>query len=179
VAESRGATLEDGALVGAADPLVEEGREGVSLIAGERRVRREKAGEVSVVERRGWVVLGEVEIGAGVERDPAVGEGRMRVDQVALVLGYLARRVQVVARPSAEFDGDAVGDVRAADFGPLLELDDDGRVACRRVRAGDQDVEALRGERQLELDEDPLVGQVGQLEHARHGAERVLPRTDL
>ena len=104
--------------------LVEEGREGVALVAGERRVRREERREVGVVERRLRVVLRVVEVGAGVERDRAVGERRVRVDQVALVLGDLARRVEVVARAPAEVDGDAVGDVRAADLGPLLELDD-------------------------------------------------------
>ena len=159
--------------------VLEEGREGVALVAGEGRVRGEEGREVGVVERRLRVVLGVVEVGAGVEVDRAVGERRVRVDQVALVLGDLARRVEVVARAAAVVDGDAVGDVRPADLGPLLELDDDGGVAGGRVRAGDQDVEALGRERQLELDEDPLVGQVGELEHARHGAERVAPGRDL
>ena len=77
-------------------------------------------------------MLRVVEVGAGVERDRAVvGERRVRVEQVALVLRDLARRVEVVARPAAEVDGDAVGDVRPADLGPLLELDDDGGVAGR------------------------------------------------
>ena len=51
----------------------------------------------------------------------------MRVEQVALVVRDLARRMEV-SRGAAEVDGDAVGDVRPADLGPLLELDDDRRV---------------------------------------------------
>ena len=88
------------------------------------------AREVGVVERRLRVVLRVVQVGAGVERDRRlVGERRVRVQQVALVLRDLAGRVQRVARLAAVVDGHAVGDVRAADLGPLLELDDDGGVA--------------------------------------------------
>ena len=86
----------------------------------------------------------------------------------------------MVALPTTEVDRDAVGDVRTADVRPLLEFDDDGVVAFRRrVGARDHDVEALRAERQLEFDEDALVGQVGVLEHASHRPERVLPGVDL
>ena len=77
-------------------------------------------------------MLGVVQVGAGVERDRrVVGERRVRVEEVALVLRDLARRVQDVARPAAVVDGHAVGDVGPADLGPLLELDDDGGVAGR------------------------------------------------
>ena len=104
----------------------------------------------------------------------------MRVQEVALVLRDLARRVEGVARPAAVVDGHAVGDVRAADLGPLLELDDDGGVA---PRVGFEPVirtsRRLERERQLELDEDALVGQVGELEDVRHRAERVAPGRDL
>ncbi|NTV54565.1 MAG: GAF domain-containing protein, partial [Syntrophaceae bacterium] len=92
--------------------------------------------------------------------DPALGERRMSVDEVALVLGDLARRVQVVDQAPAEVDRHAVGDVRSADFRPLLELDDHRRIAGGRVLAGDQNVQTLRGQREPELDEDPLVAQV-------------------
>ena len=51
---------------------------------------REEAREVGVVERRRRVVRRVVEVGAGVERDPAVGERRVGVLEVALVLGDLA-----------------------------------------------------------------------------------------
>ncbi len=126
----RGDALEDLAFVGAGDALVEEGRERVRLVAGERRVRAEERREVGVVERRLRVVLRVVQVRAGVERDrPVVGERRMRVEEVALVLRDLARRVEGVARLAAVVDRHAVGDVRAADLGPLLELDDDRRVA--------------------------------------------------
>ena len=172
--------LEDRSVVRATDPLVEEGREGVD--ARRRRTRGSSQGaaaKLGVVERRQWVVLRVVEVGACVEGDRTVGEGWMGVDQVALVLGDLARRVQVVDDAAAEVDRHAVGDVRPTDLRPLLELHDDRRVAGGRVLARDEDVQASRGERQLELDEDSLVGQVRQLKHRRHGAERVAPRRDL
>ncbi len=93
---------------------------------------RQERREVGVVERRLRVVLRVVQVGAGVEGDRrVVGERRVRVEQVALVLLDLARRVEDVARPAAVVDGHAVGDVRAADLGPLLELDDDRGVALR------------------------------------------------
>ena len=58
------------------------------FVAEERR-------EVGVVERRLRVVLRVVQVGAGVERDRRlVGERRVRVEQVALVLRDLARRVE-------------------------------------------------------------------------------------
>ncbi len=134
-----------------------------------------------MVQRRRWVVLGEVQVRARIEDDRrVVGKRRMRVEQVALVPLDLARRVEHVARLAAVVDRHAVGDVGAADLGPLLELDDDGRVALRVwVRAGDQDVEALRRERQLELDEDALVTKVGQLENVGHRREGVAPGRDL
>ena len=169
----------DAALVRAGDALVEVGRQPVELVAREGRVRREQAREVGVVERRARIVGRVVEVGAGVERDAAVGERRVGVLEVALVLRDLARRVEVVDLAAAHVDRHAVGDVRAPDGRPLLELDDDGGVAGGRVLAGDQDVEALRGERQLELDEDALLAEVAELEDLGHRAERVLPGADL
>ena len=122
-----------------------------------------------------------MQVRARIEDDRRiVGKRRMRVEQVALVSLDLSRRVQHVARLAAVVDRHAVGDVGAANLGPLLELDDHSRVALRvRVGAGDQDVEALRRERKLELDEDPLVAKVGQLEDVGHRSERVPPRRDL
>ena len=89
----------------------------------------------------------------------------MGVEEVALVLRDLARRVEGVARLAAVVDGHAVGDVRAADLGPLLELDDHRRVA--RVLGFEPVIRTssrFERQRQLELDEDALVGQVGELE---------------
>jgi hypothetical protein len=85
-----------------------------------------------------------VQVRAGVERNAAAGERRMGVEEVALVLGDLARRVEVIPLAAGHLDRHAVGDVRAADVRPLLELDDDRRVAGGWVLAGDQDVQALR-----------------------------------
>ena len=117
--------VEDRSVVRAGDAFVEIGREVVDLVAGEGRVRREQPRELRVEQRRLLVVRREMQIRASVERDGAVGERRVGVEQVALVLGDLARRMQVVDLVAAEGRDDAVGDVRPADVGPLLQLDDD------------------------------------------------------
>src|SRR5207237_9601101 len=95
----RGDSFQDFAFVGATDSLIEKGRQDVGLVAGKRGVARKERREVSVVERRPRVVLGEMEVRAGVECDPAIREGRVGVDQVTLVLRNLPRRVKVVTRP--------------------------------------------------------------------------------
>ena len=93
-----GDLLDDRAVVRAGDPRVEEARELVQLIARERRVGRQERREVGSVERRHRVIGRVVQIGAGSQGDAAVGERGVRVHQVALVLGDLARWVQVVDR---------------------------------------------------------------------------------
>ena len=93
----RGDALEDLALVRARDALVEEGRE--VRRAGRRRTTgssRAASAKSAWIQRRRRVVLGVVQVRAGVERDRAVvGERRVRVEQVALVLRDLPRRVEV------------------------------------------------------------------------------------
>ena len=74
----------------------------------------------------------------------------MGVDEVALVLLDLLRGVEVVDEPPAEVDRHALGDVRTLGRGPLLQLD-----------------------------EDALVAEIGQLEGVRHRAQRVVPGRDL
>ena len=52
--------------------------------------------------------------------------------------------VEMVALAATHLDGDAVGDGGSPDVGPLLQLNDNGRVPGCWVLPGDQDVEALR-----------------------------------
>ena len=81
-----GDLVQDRAVVRAGDAGVQVRREGVDLVAGEGRVRREQRREVGPVQRRLRVVGREVQVGTGIERDRAIGERRVRVEQVALVL---------------------------------------------------------------------------------------------
>ena len=104
----------------------------------------------------------------------------MGVQQVALVLRDLARRMQRVASLAAVVDRHAVGDVRAADLGPLLELDDDRGVAGGRVRAGDHHVEALATSAAASARRgSPWSRRSAILQDVRHRAKRVPPRVDL
>ncbi len=175
----RGDALEDLALVRAGDALVEEGRE--ARPTGRRRTTG--SCRAASRSRRGRAATsGRAGRSGGRRRRRARSRGRRRTPDACPAGSAGTARPGAtgggVARPAAVVDGDAVGDVRAADLGPLLELDDDGGVALRvGVRAGDEDVEPLRGERHLELDEDPLVGQVGDLEDVRHRARASFART--
>src|ERR1700690_2155861 len=80
---------------------------------------------------------------------------------------------------ASEIDHYAVRDVRPTDLGPLFQLDHDCRVASGRIGPRDQDVESLRREWQLELDEDALVAEIAQLKHLREGTKRVAPGRDF
>jgi len=176
-----GDSLEDCAsVVGADHAGFEKVDQGVAFVAYECGVHRHERREYREVERRLRVVLGVVQVGTPVERDHrVVAERRVRVEGIALVLGDLPRRVEGVARLAAVIDRHAVGDVGAADLGPLLKLDDHGRVAGHWIGAGHQHVEALGRQRELQLDEDPLISQIGVLEDMGHRAEGVAPGRDL
>src|SRR5262245_45678119 len=100
--ESRRAdALEIAPVVWTGDMQVQEIGEHVRLIAGEERVQGEQRVEPFQVERRLCVELGVVEVRAGLQANRPVREGWVRVEQVALVLANLFRRVENVLLAAA------------------------------------------------------------------------------
>jgi hypothetical protein len=61
----------------------------------------------------------------------------------------------------------------------LLELDDDGAVGALAATPAHQAVEAAGGERELVLEDDAVIEQVGGLQDLGDGAQGVAPGVDL
>jgi hypothetical protein len=163
-----------------AEVVVEELHELGDPVAGEQRVDAEHV-RVPWREQLGLVVVGEVvQVGAGAQLDVAVVERLVRVGEVLLVLADLRRGVQRLLEAGAVADRDHVLDPGGLDVvAPLLELDDHRSRAAVVVVAGDHRVQPLRGQRQLELEQQPVVEEPAELDRVRQGLQRVPPGAHL
>src|SRR5438093_9353240 len=103
----------------------------------------------------------------------------MHVLEVALIITHLTRWMEYVALTPAEERNHTIISLRRCRVLPLLELHDDCLRASALVVPGKHAVEPARGERKLQLHDDAVIIEIGELNRARHCLERSLPRANL
>ena len=91
----------------------------------------------------------------------------------------MGREVRDVALGAAQAGRDQIVGAGVAAAVPLLQLDDDGRIAQVGVLACDHAVEPLAGHRELVFEQDAVIVELGVVQDLRHGAQRVPPGVDL
>ena len=122
-----------------------------------------------------------VEIAAGCEANWAgfFVESKVRVLEILAVLPHLDRRVQYVTLATAHPTAHELVRFSGLAAFPLLQLDNNSVISGMFIATTDHAIDASRTQRQLVLQQDPVVVERCDVEDIPHSAERIAPGVHL